>query len=186
MPSTALEALTAELLGDVGKLHDEVKALREALPNLIADLEQRTAAVQTAIAGIDDEAVQAAVTASLEAAAEKIVTAAVRDTAAAVLAESVQPAARRLDSGARTIYQAAKAAKNGARERLVTLVGASILAGAFGGAAASATATYVQNHVAKEQATLIENGRALATAWPELDEKTRKRILEIRNRVGKG
>lgn len=32
--STALEALTAELLGDVGKLHDDVKALRELLPGV--------------------------------------------------------------------------------------------------------------------------------------------------------
>ena len=36
--STALEALTAELLGDVGVLHDEVKALREALPGTAADV----------------------------------------------------------------------------------------------------------------------------------------------------
>lgn len=32
--STALEALTAELLGDVGVLHDEVKALSRTLPQL--------------------------------------------------------------------------------------------------------------------------------------------------------
>ena len=31
--STALEALTAELLGDVGKLHDDVKQLANALPS---------------------------------------------------------------------------------------------------------------------------------------------------------
>lgn len=32
--STAMEALTAELLGDVGKLHDDVKALHELLPTM--------------------------------------------------------------------------------------------------------------------------------------------------------
>jgi len=32
--STALEALTAELLGDVGKLHDDVKSLHELLPTI--------------------------------------------------------------------------------------------------------------------------------------------------------
>lgn len=31
---TVLEALTAELLGDVGVLHDQVKALRDVLPNV--------------------------------------------------------------------------------------------------------------------------------------------------------
>lgn len=32
IPSTALEALTAEMLGDIGILHDEVKAMRSSLP----------------------------------------------------------------------------------------------------------------------------------------------------------
>jgi hypothetical protein len=32
--STAMEALTAELLGDVGKLHDDVKALHQLLPTM--------------------------------------------------------------------------------------------------------------------------------------------------------
>ena len=32
--STALEALTAELLGDVGLLHDQIKQLRETIPNI--------------------------------------------------------------------------------------------------------------------------------------------------------
>jgi len=49
---THLEALTAELLGDVGALHDEVKALRAALPDATAEvnrsLERKTAALQNA------------------------------------------------------------------------------------------------------------------------------------------
>lgn len=39
--STALEALTAELLGDVGVLHDQVKALREVLPAAADDFTSR-------------------------------------------------------------------------------------------------------------------------------------------------
>lgn len=38
--STALEALTAELLGDVGLLHDEVKALKETLPEVVQTLSE--------------------------------------------------------------------------------------------------------------------------------------------------
>lgn len=35
--STALEALTAELLGDVGLLHDQIKQLRETIPEITAE-----------------------------------------------------------------------------------------------------------------------------------------------------
>ena len=38
--STALEALTAELLGDVGKLHDEIKALPAEVEKASARLEE--------------------------------------------------------------------------------------------------------------------------------------------------
>jgi len=38
-PSTAQEVLIAELLGDVGRLHDEIKALETRLPALITDAE---------------------------------------------------------------------------------------------------------------------------------------------------
>lgn len=40
--STALEALTAELLGDVGKMHDEVKAMPEKIEKVSARLEELT------------------------------------------------------------------------------------------------------------------------------------------------
>ena len=36
MASTAQEALIAELLGDVGKLHDQIKALPDALKASVA------------------------------------------------------------------------------------------------------------------------------------------------------
>lgn len=43
MASTAQEALIAELLGDVGKLHDEVKALETRLPAIIEQAENQLA-----------------------------------------------------------------------------------------------------------------------------------------------
>jgi hypothetical protein len=39
--STALEALTAELLGDVGLLHDQIKELRETIPSITDDLAKK-------------------------------------------------------------------------------------------------------------------------------------------------
>lgn len=39
-PSNHLEALTVELLGDVGKVHDEIKALRnDSIPSMVSDIQ---------------------------------------------------------------------------------------------------------------------------------------------------
>lgn len=50
--STVREALIAELLGDVGLLHDQIKDLENRLPSLFASLEKRLADYQE---GIDTE-----------------------------------------------------------------------------------------------------------------------------------
>lgn len=52
MAGTAQEALIAELLGDVGLLHDQVKALRDILPDAVDSLDEQTS---TAIAAIDNQ-----------------------------------------------------------------------------------------------------------------------------------
>lgn len=39
--STALEALTAEMLGDIGKLHDAVESLKSVLPGQIQEVETK-------------------------------------------------------------------------------------------------------------------------------------------------
>ncbi|MBP1152562.1 hypothetical protein [Methylocaldum sp. RMAD-M] len=157
MASTAQEALIAELLGDVGKLHDEVKALRESLPAIVADLNERTTALQTAIAGLGDEAVQATVRAHIENATEKIVTQALRDAAATVLTTTLQVPINRLESSAFAVYKAAKAMQRSAREQVAILVGVSLLAGAVGGAAAAATASYLKDHLTHARAPTIEH-----------------------------
>ncbi len=48
--STALEALTAELLGDVGLLHDQIKAMPGLLDNII---QQAVEELQTAASQIE-------------------------------------------------------------------------------------------------------------------------------------
>ncbi|MGX2042302.1 hypothetical protein ACWJKU_19550 (plasmid) [Methylocaldum sp. MU1018] len=157
MASTAQEALIAELLGDVGKLHDEVKALRESLPAVVAELSERTTALQTAIAGLGDDAVQAAVMAHVESAAEKIAAQALRDAGATVLTATLQPPISRLESGAFAVYKAAKAMQRSAREQVAIIVGVSLLAGAVGGAAATAMATYLKDQVTHARAPIIEH-----------------------------
>lgn len=52
MAGTAQEALIAELLGDVGLLHDQIKALRDILPDAVDSLDEQTS---TAIAAIDNQ-----------------------------------------------------------------------------------------------------------------------------------
>lgn len=62
-PTTAIEALTSELLGDVVKLHDEVKALKDLLPGtaevvasaLNASTGKAVAGINTAIAHLEAE-----------------------------------------------------------------------------------------------------------------------------------
>jgi len=39
--STPLEALVAEMLGDIGKLHDAVNTLKDVLPSQTDEVEQR-------------------------------------------------------------------------------------------------------------------------------------------------
>lgn len=53
-PATAREALLAELLGDIGLLHDKVEQLKKELPQLtrvyVSDLEKSTLAVGASVA----------------------------------------------------------------------------------------------------------------------------------------
>ena len=65
--STALEALTAELLGDVGVLHDQVKALREVLPGVAQDVSDKLTVVTATLL-----AAAQAQRSSLEAVAQRI------------------------------------------------------------------------------------------------------------------
>ena len=70
--STALEALTAELLGDVGRLHDEVKGLSNALPGATDSVRQAGVDAAATIQGAVDQAVQGLAKGAAEAEAAKI------------------------------------------------------------------------------------------------------------------
>ena len=51
-PTTALDALVAELLGDVGRLNDQVKALNEMVPAMATAVRIATAEAETRIAAV--------------------------------------------------------------------------------------------------------------------------------------
>lgn len=55
--STTLEALTAELLGDVGLLHDEVKQLKETLPGAAEEIRRAGAESTDAMSAAVEKAV---------------------------------------------------------------------------------------------------------------------------------
>ena len=63
-PSTTLDALVAEMLGDVGKLHDEITRLKTDLPAIASELagqvQQSTAEAEKKLGGLIGGIVQAA------------------------------------------------------------------------------------------------------------------------------
>lgn len=92
-PSTALEALTAELLGDVGRLHDDVKAMAAALPGAAQAIrtsgkeaaDSISTALESAVADLTHEAAQREAAIASQAVNEEVAQA--RATAAKLIEE---------------------------------------------------------------------------------------------------
>ena len=95
-PSTALEALTAELLGDVGNLHDDVKAMASALPGAAEAIrtsgkeaaDSISTALKSAVADLTHEAAQREAAIASQAVNEEVAQA--RSTAAKLIEEVAQ------------------------------------------------------------------------------------------------
>lgn len=103
---TALEALMAELLGDVGQLHDGVKLVAELLPNTVAHLNHQVRALGDAA-----DRVAARAEERRQAAAEAAAAAARREVQAAIAAAQAElytaaAAAARAEIGHETRAQA--------------------------------------------------------------------------------
>ena len=176
-PRTTRDALTIELLGDVGKLHDDIKALpgnfeKEVSPTLGAIL-KATEKAHGAIVQLG-----AAEKASFGnfAAAEKV---ALRDALKAALreeaGEALASAARELATSARIHQDAAKGEKVQRWQWIAAAFAGSLLAGALG---------FYGSHLLygkqiDEQAAF---GRAVGTVWDSLDAKTKERIQAARER----
>lgn len=207
--STALEALTAELLGDVGVLHDQVKALREVLPGVAEQvggkLEVQTGTMLAAadkLRGVlSDMAKQ--VDAYAETATEKAVEASkvdIRQAAAFAAAESVRGTvgaevravvalvneaaaqlAREAERTQASISAASRQVAWGWGKGLSAMFGASLL-----GALSLFVVLQVSGLVNIKPAELSEtdrqalnNGRTLNKVWNNLTQKERDHINEL-------
>lgn len=176
MANTAQEVLIAELLGDVGKLHDDIKALPG---NLEKEVSPALGAILKATEKAHGAIVQlgAAEKASFGnfAAAEKV---ALRDSLKAALREEAGEAlasvARELATSARIHQDAAKGETRQRWQWIAVAFAGSLLAGALG---------FYGAHLLhdKQMANEAAFGRAVGTVWDSLDAKTKERIQAARN-----
>lgn len=147
--STAQEALIAELLGDVGRLHDEIKALDERLPAVIANAEDQLAAsvgrlsqVAKNIEAVTEkhkEAIQQWTAAKAEEGLLSIQKSAAQEAAALrkVVEQALQEQADRALAGAAAALRATATAQEDAASKMKgvgkVVISAVIAAGLFGG-----------------------------------------------------
>lgn len=207
--STALEALTAELLGDVGVLHDQVKALRDVLPNVAAEVNSKLE-VQTGtmLAAADklrgvmgdmakqvdsyaDTATKKAVeTGKLDIrqaaalAASESVRGAVGDEVRTVVAQVTQAAKQLADEAERTrasISAASRQVAWGWGKGLSAMFGASV-AGAlvmFLVLQLSGLVNIKPADLSDADRQALQNGRTLNKVWNNLTQKERDHINEL-------
>ena len=176
-PRTTRDALTIDLLGDVGRLHDQIKALPEGLKTSLAPaLGAIALASKEAQATIGQLGAAEKASFGNFAAAEKV---ALRDSLKAALREEAGEAlasvARELATSARIHQDAAKGEKVQRWQWIAVAFAGSLLAGALG---------FYGSHLLygkqiDEQAAF---GRAVGTVWDSLDAKTKERIQAARER----
>jgi hypothetical protein len=182
-PRTTRDALTLEMLGDIGRCDDKITALENKIDALPEAFEKAMAPALGALVKASKEA-QATIgqlgTAEKVAfgnfsAAEKV---ALRDALKAALREeagdALASAARELATSARIHQDATKGEKVQRWQWIAVAFAGSLLAGALG---------FYGSHLLygkqiDEQAAF---GRALGTVWDGLDAKTKQRIQDAKN-----
>lgn len=175
MANTAQEVLIAELLGDVGKLHDQVKALPEAFKETVTPtlgalaLAVKDAKTSIEQAGKAEKAAFGNFTAQEKVALRDSLKAALREEAGAALAD----VARELSSSARLHKDAAQAESRQRWQWLAVALAVGLLGGALG---------FYGSHLlyGQQQAEQAAFGRAVISAWGDLDAKAKDRIQKTR------
>lgn len=183
-PRTTRDALTFELLGDIGRCDDKVTALEKKLDALPEALKESLAPWLGALALASKEA-QATIgqLGAAEkvafgnfAAAEKV---ALRDALKASLREEAGEAlasvARELAASAKALDNAVKGETRQRWQWIAVAFAGSLLAGALG---------FYGSHLLYGQKTDEQAavGRAVGTVWDGLDAKTKERIQAARER----
>lgn len=200
--STAMEALTAELLGDVGKLHDDVKALHQLLPAMTKeasdDLQIITAKVNDSLqlqAGhylvaaekladvlkgmskeIDRAAAHASVTAAQAAQLD------IRQAAVQAAGEAVRNA---VGNEVRAVIDQITSAGRLIRWSLTKIIAVTTGAAVLGGLVTVLGLHYLPVGGGKVQQLsdadrqAIENGQKIQKVWNSLTDKERAHIQQL-------
>ena len=174
---TVKDAFIYDLMGDVGRLHDLIKALPEGLEKATAPtLGAIALAVKDAKASAEQIGKAEKASFGNFAAAEKV---ALRDSLKAALREEAGEAlasvARELAASARIHQDAAKGETRQRWQWIAVAFAGSLLAGALG---------FYGAHLLhdKQMANEAAFGRAVGTVWDSLDAKTKERIQAARER----
>ena len=175
MASTAQEALIAELLGDVGKLHDKIKELPTAMQTAIApNLGALVAASKEAQATIAQLGEAQRVSIGQFSAAEKV---ALRDALKAAMREEAGAA---LSDAVRALQSSAAAHETAIKAEGRQAIKIMAIAALFGllGAVCGIAGGYVM--FGQAQAQQADFGRAVGSVWGELDQKAQRVIQQAR------
>lgn len=175
-PRTTRDALTLELMGDIGRLDDKIKALPEGLKEALAPtlgaiaLASKEAQATIGQLGAAEKASFGNFAAAEKVALRDALKAALRDEAGEVLAS----VARELATSARIHQDAAKGEKVQRWQWIAVAFAGSLLAGALG---------FYGSHLlyGKQIDDQAAFGRAVGTVWDSLDAKTKVRIQAARN-----
>lgn len=181
-PRTTRDALTLELLGDLGRVDDKITALeqridalpdafKEAIAPSLGAVTMATKEAQAAIqqAGKSEVAAFKNFTAQDKVALRDALKAALREEAGTALAD----VARDLSSSARLHESAAKAESRQRWQWLAVALAVGLLGGALG---------FYGSHLlyGQQQAEQAAFGRAVMATWGDLDAKAKERIQEAR------
>lgn len=180
---TTRDALIAEMLGDIGRLHDSVEALKEVLPNQISEVETRI----TGLIGLLQKAGDAykqQIEAYTNAQGEKIRSVIENDANAAKARfdrDSSDAIRAALADVARTVKQTVQTEVAGPVQRALEVQQQSawktlalcLGCGLLGGLAVAAAITLAHD---KQDASYTALGKAVSASWEKLDSKAKSVI----------
>lgn len=162
--STALEALTAELLGDVGILHDKVKALNEVLPDVAEAIREAGREAAASITIAVDNATEDLKRAAREVSGEKV------DEQVARIAEAVLTQVRREASGP---------AANSTKRKIILIATGMLVLGIIAGGIAGSAWQSKSHAMTEVQTQQLAAGKDFLQLLPQLDQSTRDRLIRM-------
>lgn len=171
-PRTTRDALTIELMGDIGRLDDQIKALphtmNEALSPTLGALVMASKEAQQSITQLGAE--QKTSLQNFSASEKYAISEALKKVLREEAGKALASAARELESSAR-IHQEAVNRETSQRWQWL---GIAFVIGIMGGGLGIYSSHLLYNKLNSDQ---LAYGKALNLVWDNLDTKTQKRIM---------